>query len=355
LTNSYIRTKDKTTYHTECFKCIGCQQLINPSVFVYYTDNDGINHPCHSECYSELFGIKCVVCNESIPVDSKGAAAYIKHPFFDEKMCPKHAYTTRRCTSCDRFEPIQHGFPDLGDVNRCSCLSCCRSIVIDNEDAKPLWKKVIKFIEGTLEVPVWDSMRNIPTVLVGFEALNAAKTELSQDCLTRGLCVTECEKNSIEDNKPKSERSHQQLDSYIRKNATKTTSTASNTVSAILCLSGLCSDLTASILAHEATHAWFRLHPYCEALKPIPQQVEEGCCQLVARLYLASLKDVSIETYEDGGPSDEMLRRYFMFNIESDHTEIYGEGYRKAAKIYDTIGIDPLLSYVVMNRTFPAI
>ncbi|CAM9613297.1 unnamed protein product, partial [Heterosigma akashiwo] len=54
-------------------------------------------------------------------------------------------------------------------------------------------------------------------------------------------------------------------------------------VTAVLVLGGLPYDLCASILAHEAFHAWLR----CQNDFPhLPLQVEEGMCQLVAQLWL---------------------------------------------------------------------
>jgi hypothetical protein len=52
-------------------------------------------------------------------------------------------------------------------------------------------------------------------------------------------------------------------------------------------------------------------------------------------------------------PDDEKLRQYFKFSIETDDHEIYGEGYRKAAAAYANIGIEALLSHVVLYKTFP--
>jgi len=91
-----------------------------------------------------------------------------------------------------------------------------------------------------------------------------------------------------------------------------------NGVTSILCLSGLPSDLTASILAHgmfsteydnalllrwhslflvanhisskiktEALHAWIKLHPNFSYANPLPLRVEEGLAQLVAFLFLS--------------------------------------------------------------------
>jgi hypothetical protein len=51
--------------------------------------------------------------------------------------------------------------------------------------------------------------------------------------------------------------------------------------------------------------------------------------------------------------TDEKLRQYFKFSIETDSNEIYGGGFRKAAKAYAEIGIEALLSHVVNYQEFP--
>jgi len=127
-----------------------------------------------------------------------------------------------------------------------------------------------------------------------------------------------------------------------------------SSVTAILCLSGLPRDLAASVLAHEATHAWVKLHPRFDISYPIPPQVEEGCAQLIAMLFLTEgMMPASTETYGDSGPSDAKLRQYFKFSIETEDNEIYGEGYRKAATAYANIGIEALLSHIVLYQDFP--
>jgi hypothetical protein len=126
-------------------------------------------------------------------------------------------------------------------------------------------------------------------------------------------------------------------------------------VFAILCLSGLPRDLTISVLAHEATHAWIKLHPNYDSRRPLPAQVEEGCAQLVAMLLLTDGLDAPNTTTDTAeGPSDEKLRQYFKFSIERDHDEVYGGGYRKAARAYSDIGIEALLSHVVRYGSFPS-
>ena len=51
-------------------------------------------------------------------------------------------------------------------------------------------------------------------------------------------------------------------------------------------------------------------------------------------------------------PSDEKLRQYFRFCIETDEGE-YGVGFRLAARAYAKMGIQELLYYVALNHDFP--
>jgi hypothetical protein len=359
-------------YHAECFKCVGCHLTIDSSgPFAYMTDGVGAKHPLHRRCYAELYGVKCAICKQSIPAGPDGKVSFVKHPFFEtEQMCPRHAANPgRRCTGCHRFEPEGEPFADLSDSGRCVCYSCCRSVVVDSTDASPLWKKVIEFLEKKLQLPIWQDMREVPILIVGYDALNdqvmasGGNHGGSTQIMTRGLCLTEHQsgrrlklqalkfnKNNFSfDNCDAEEKGF----TYFQiPDASKVNPDAS--VTAILCLSGLPTDLAASVLAHEATHAWIKLHPRFDIGYPIPPQVEEGCAQLIAMLFLnEGLEAASTETYGDAGPSDAKLRQYFKFSIETDDHEVYGEGYRRAAKAYADIGIAALLSHVVLYKAFP--
>mmetsp|Transcript_1667 Transcript_1667/g.2531 ORF Transcript_1667/g.2531 Transcript_1667/m.2531 type:complete len:810 (-) Transcript_1667:19-2448(-) len=359
-------------YHPECFKCVGCHQVIDSKgPFAYMVGDDKKKHPLHRKCYAELYGVKCAVCMASIPAGPDGKVSFVKHPFFDkEQMCPSHAKSPgRRCTGCHRFEPEREPFADTNDSGRCVCHSCCRSVVVDSDDAQPLWDIVIKFMEEKLHLPIWKDLRKVPILIVGYEALNnhmqaaGAVHGGSSQILTRGLCLTEHQSGrKVRLAKMKFNKNNQSFESvnveergytfFQVPDATKVNPDAS--VTAILCLSGLPRDLTASVLAHEATHAWFKVHPRFDIANMIPPQVEEGCAQLVAMLFLTEgLEPASTETYGDTGPSDEKLRQYFKFSIETDDNEIYGEGYRKAAAAYADIGIEALLSHVVLYQNFP--
>lgn len=367
---TFLLALDKK-YHPECFNCAACHKPINAKgPFAYMTVELGGKYPLHRTCYAELYGVKCAVCKQLIPAGPDGKVSFVKHPFFEsEQMCPRHATNPgRRCTGCHRFEPEGEPFAELFDSGRCVCYSCCRTVVVDNADATPLWNNVLSFLENSLSLPIWRDMRKVPVLIVGYDALNqmmenGGNHRGSTQITTRGLCLTEHQSGrrlklpAMKFNKSNS--SFESLDSeekgftYFQvPDASKTNPDAS--VTAILCLSGLPTDLTASVLAHEATHAWIKLHPRFDIEYPIPPQVEEGCAQLVAMLFLnEGLAPASTETYGDPGPSDAKLRQYFKFSIETDDHEIYGEGYRRAAMAYANIGIEALLSHVVLYKDFP--
>lgn len=358
-------------------------------------END--EQPFHRECFAEYFGWKCVVCEQSLPVTGPdpniqnedgtkktgSKFEFLKHPFFEkERMCPHHARPKRRsnggevskdasaesdsvqssgtdnqageirrCAGCHRFEPLfaspNKHFIDVGDsdTGRCVCLACCRTVVTTSEDAISLWEKVVNFFEGPLGL-ITDvdscngvsrkTLLDIPILLVGSEALNDNLREYSRgvhygssQIMTRGLCLSE----------------H------------STICEGSIGVTAVMCLSGLPADLTASILAHEATHAWVKLHPNFRYSKPLPLKVEEGLCQLIAFLFLNDGLDPLAEEgpptkEDDSTPSDAKLRQYFKFCIETDES-IYGEGFRLAARAYALMGMQELLYYVALNHDFP--
>ena len=359
-------------FHLECFTCMGCCAPIKPSEpFAYSVNEDGEKFPLHRECHAELFGIKCTVCKETIPYGDDGTITYMKHPFFaSEQMCPKHAKKPgRRCTGCNRFEPEDFGFLELHDAGRCLCSSCCRTVIVDSKDAQPLWDKVIHFFKHKLQITVWDNLQKVPVLVVGYETLNerlkhSAHSGSSQ-IMTRGLCLSEHQSGRkielarvrydkenghfTQPNNGESGFTYFQIPDSNKANP-------DSFVTAILCLSGLPSDLAASVLAHEATHAWIKLHPRFDIKKPIPMMVEEGCCQLVANLFLSDgLEPARMDTFDELGPSDASLRQYFKFMIETDENEIYGTGFRIAAKVYAKIGIEALLSHVVMYREFPEV
>jgi len=216
-------------------------------------------------------------------------------------------------------------------------------VVTTSQEAEPLWEKVIDFFEylglvsstETVSGVSRRSMSSIPILIVGYEALNDNLKAHSigvhygsSQIMTRGLCLSEHHADSEE----------------------------SLGVTAVLCLSSLPADLTSSILAHEATHAWIKLHPNFRYRKSLPLKVEEGLAQLIAFLFLNDGLEPVFEDptslRNDSSPSDSQLRQYFKYCIETDET-LYGEGFRLAAKAYAEMGIQELLYYVALNHDFP--
>jgi len=370
VTTKYVSALGKR-YHPHCFRCTACHEVIDASEpFAFIGEYE--KQPLHRKCYAELYGLKCSVCAKSLTPDALGRISYIKHPFFDKEcMCPEHALVSeaRRCTGCHRFEPQSNKFADLGDGGRCVCWSCCRTVVVDSDDVLPIWSRVLSYMEHVLSLPIWEGMKEIPVLVVGQEALNEKSQNNphygSKQIITRGLCLTEhsigrrfcipkLRYNMRESKFTAADAEGRGLTYFRIPDPSK--SNPNTNVTAILCLSGMPQDLTASILAHEATHAWFKMHPDYDATKPLPPLVEEGCCQLLAHLILTDGLDPPDATPgADGGPSDEKLRQYFKFSIETDENEIYGEGFRRAAALYAEIGIVPLLSHIVLYRNFPLI
>ena len=327
ISTSYISIKGNN-YHRDCFKCVACNEVFPfHGTFVRKDLGDGIEVPMHRECHDEMLKKMCTFCFER-------TVAYSKHVFFsDEIVCTKHITgSIRRCDACTRYEPIESVFFDLCDGGRCLCPSCYSTVVLNSSDLMILWNKVLDFFDYKLHLKVWDALRSVPVASVGGETLNESSPlvlgtderlngEVSEMQRCRGMCLTEYS-GCLE-------------------------------VTAILCLTGLPSDLTGCILAHEATHAWFRLHPEFDSDIPIPPFVEEGLCQLVAYLFLSEGLPTPSKVSTDGGPSEEKLRQFFRFSIESDICPVYGLGFRRASEAYAEIGIEPLLAHVLRYRGFP--
>ena len=163
-------------------------------------------------------------------------------------------------------------------------------------------------------------------------------------------------------------------------------------VTAVLVLFGLPRDLTASILAHEAMHVWMKLTksiPY-----PLPMKVEEGLCQVIANRYLLNLTtDTSSAVLESLGKStsteasrwsnkgrvthfskalgsleycsvisatststtssSDKMRAYFSHQIETNCSEVYGEGFREAQRCCSVLGLEIVLEVVTESSNLP--
>ncbi|KAF1318779.1 Da1-related 1 protein, partial [Globisporangium splendens] len=108
-------------------------------------------------------------------------------------------------------------------------------------------------------------------------------------------------------------------------------------VNAILILHGLPYDLTAQVLAHEATHSFIKLSDGFP--DHIPMMVEEGMCQLMSYLYL---KYKQLIEEDETNPKMKAsfparLRQFLVMQIENDQTPVYGDGFRAAFEAYNRV------------------
>lgn len=370
---SFIQALGKR-YHPDCFRCTTCYEVIDAALpFAFSVDGNGTKRAHHPSCRPQSRGIQCVVCKHDIRPNNDGTIPYVAHPFFEkEQMCMWHTRESiRRCTSCHRFEAKDNPFVDLDDDDRCVCFACCRTVIMDNVHVKPIWERVLSFYENHLGLPIWEEMVSIPVIVVDSATLaaqlheNSSMHECSNNIMTRGLCVTNhhalrpFRTPSMRFNRSSSSFEAKDKDSgftymEVSEPATRVSRPRSSEVCAVLCLSGLPKELTASVLAHEALHVWIKLHPDFHVNHQLSANIEEGCAQLAAHLYLTDGSEVPSPLQpNDAGPSDEKLLQYFRFCIETEKDEVYGGGYRAAAKAYSDMGMARLLNYVLQYNEFP--
>lgn len=354
------------TYHQDCFLCVACSGVINDTTFA--SDED--RNPIHTSCYQQLYMPSCVVCKDSI-ANSNNAVnlggrmnrliggrsnsqsySYSCHPFFsDWKYCTKHENKSKRCTSCSRVEPNDAPFNDLNDSGRKVCMSCVRSVVLDNDELKPIFDEALTFLSEGLGICVFPEMHSIPVMSVGSEILNERGRSGGQ---CRGLCLSESCSSGFR--VPVIRR--RGIHGFVVEEEAFRFDHTERSVTAILILSGLPRTLTTSIVVHECIHAWLKLHPNFNK-KGIDKQSEEGICQLAAHLFLEDVikkkkRDSGRGRGEEERPTNLELSEYFRFSIEKDVSPVYGDGFRKAKRCYDLLGsMEVLLDLVNTDGSLP--
>ncbi|KAK3231539.1 hypothetical protein Dsin_003420 [Dipteronia sinensis] len=336
-------------WHPECFRCRACQLPISDAEF-----SMSGNLPYHKSCYKEQYHPKCDVCKHFIPTNPSGLIEYRAHPFWAQKYCPSHEHDgTPRCCSCERMESRDTGYVTLDD-GRKLCLECLDSAIMDTSQCQPLYYDIQEFYES-LNMKV---EQQIPLLLVERQALNDAREVEKHGQYhtpeTRGLCLSE-----------------EQTITTILKRGSRATGMVTGPyrlrrrceVTAILMLYGLPRLLTGSILAHEMMHAWLRLRGY----RPINQQIEEGICQVLAHMWLtAELKSISGSNVASTSSShtsrnpkgaisqfDKKIGTFFMNQIESDTSQVYGDGFRAGQRAVQKYGLEATLDHIRTTGRFP--
>ena len=239
-------------YHSDCLRCDTCQERITG---VIYTNENGMHH---ERCYKEIYHPRCCVCNNRLP-ETENGIEWRCHPFFKEdKFCASHT-DARTCCACHRIETLAQGHTDLSD-GRFLCGECVRTVVVDSDEAAPIYVDVLMFLKDGLGLDIPKDMRNVPVLAVDMPTLNdrSRQERHHTGAITRGLCLSEV--SSVSHMGPGSLRYDPVRGRYVGTGSSMRR-LEQRAVTAILVLYGLPRDLFASILAHEAMHAWLRLNP----------------------------------------------------------------------------------------------
>jgi hypothetical protein len=320
-------------WHPSCFCCRYCHKSIVDREFSVQG-----NEPYHRDCYKEVFHPKCEICHDFIPPNSQGLIEYRSHPFWDQKYCPSHERDGRkRCCSCDRIEPVHQQYIALEDGRRL-CAECNDSRVKDTMECQPLYREILKFYKS-MGMPI---AQEVPMLLVERTALNNAR-ELEKDGHThapetRGLCLSEEQTiTTVLGN---------HADGYggypLHHNTEIRKLTRHCEVTAILVLYGLPRLLTGSILAHELMHAWLRLDG---RFPNLDNDIEEGICQVIAHIWLKDELE-KMTRKSRSGATHQRLGEFFLHQIETDSSPIYGDGFRAAYAAASAYGLARTLDHL---------
>jgi len=319
------------------------------------------------------------------------------HPFFGptERICSTHPLeSVTCCVSCFRFQPKNKPFQPIGTSSAKICPACARTAILDDDAARRLYENVLSFMEGQGLDMFQGRMLNIPIHLVGENGMNEQSSSIGCNAneKKRGLTIW----SEVHAGLPSVSGIAEGITKAVSSTFLRPMSRKSNTsesdnnnitrnvwagmrhvsVKKILCLKGLPENLMASILAHEATHAWLAFNPIRRdgvrgektsfgQVRRIEQTVEEGLCQLVSYLYLQHLSaddkqglSDMMKTITGADVSDSTLNQYYKWSIENHSSPVYGGGFKKAARAYSQIiesggELKDLFQYISMHRDFP--
>eukprot|EP00775_Hariotina_reticulata_P004383 gene4383-4637_t len=343
-------------WHAACFRCAGCQQALTAGGAAqdrFAVGDDGL--PYHLSCHKQLYHPRCTVCHDFIPERADGRTEWRENPFWKNKHCPAHSRDgTSQCCSCNRLQPLGEEWVGLQD-GRILCLDCLDTLVIDTKEAQPLYNEVLSFF-AHMGMP---HPYKVPLLLVEGPVLDdyACKEGRQQQGSgsstggaaglpvfhVRGLCVAHVY-NTI----PSVVRAvNGGLQAAVSSISTPLMPLQEQrcSVSVLLVMYGLPRLLIGSIIAHELMHAYLRMRH----VAGLPLQVEEGLCQLMALLWL----DSQDAWAKRGGPYQQKLLSYLGYQIRTDSSDVYGDGFRIAMENFQKRGLRALVEHVVATSTWP--
>ncbi|KAG0589905.1 hypothetical protein KC19_1G056900 [Ceratodon purpureus] len=320
-------TRLNQNWHPDCFGCKNCGKAIADNEFSVHGSD-----PYHRDCYKKLFHPKCEICYNHIPLNARGQIEYRSHAFWNQRYCPQHEKDgSICCCSCDRIEAVDQRYTRLED-GRKVCSDCMESAVMATKDCQPLYRDILKFFRNNLGMPI---EQEVPMLLVNREALNNARIDdddgHAHTSETRGLCLSEEQIPSVL-------QQYGGYDELEMRNSSRHCE-----VTAILVLFGLPRLLTGSILAHELMHAWIRLDGRFPDLE---NDTEEGICQVIAHMWLKSELETLTRRSYNGSSINKRLGEFFLHQIETDSSPIYGDGFRAASAAVAKYGLPRTLHHL---------
>lgn len=329
--------------------------------------------------------LPCAYC-KAIPL------MYQIHPFHGpfQRVCANHDFRNLpKCLACNKFDSKHNSkFHSIGVSESRLCPTCARTAILDDGAARKLFHEVLVFFQKlglAASFDDWTATMTsaVPVNLVSTEEMNKRfstyKTKDSAD--KYGICCwTEMHSPIIGVAAGFIGTASAKISSVQKKFSTKQQKSSSNSkpklnpqgagrfvsITQIAALKGLPRVYLGQVLAHEVTHAWLALNPTRKrgvvgenlrfgVTRKIPTLVEEGCCQLVAYLYLDYLLD---STSGQLTSDEKVLVDYCKWSIRTHSIYEYGEGYKQAGNAYNHIidnggSLSNLLDYVCLHMSFP--
>ena len=162
-----------------------------------------------------------------------------------------------------------------------------------------LWREVKRFLVEELELLIPE---RVQASLASFGDLNGARKYLVSKAYNRGMCCAV-------------ERSPKPVDGDV----------------SVVVLHDLSRELTASLLLHEAVHAWLKLNPEYANNRRWTKSWEEGFCQLASFIWLDQKKQ-GLEMTE------KKVVEHYQWQIENHPDPTYKLGFEQAQRVYDNAG-----------------
>ena len=305
---------------------------------------------------------------ERLTMFSRTVRYYQTSEYWNEYLCQECFENKRSLVRCDGCQKIESerckresgGFVRLPDEEhpahtnvdlmdgRYLCLECSGSVVVDKEDAWILYEEIKRFMVNELGLTMPDVMPPLHVVTEESMRLSMARDENTtahvydeeggaqprdndfRNTRTRGLCLST--EHTLTRVMRRPEFSWQEGLTFSE---TPIRLGSRSSVTAIIVVNCLPRLLFGSILAHEMTHAHFRLTPGYP--KKIDPKVEEGLCQLVACIW-TEREAQKVDGNDEEAKNQLALAGCIAHNIRTDPSEIYGDGARMALHRYEKLG-----------------